>query len=217
MAMEQVKHAKDKGTTSLENAYTISTNLTVSVEDGAFGRYIQIKRDGRWICLSASLWKLVQENLDKLRTIGQIVYLTKVKRMEVINYKDNRYVSFVQVSLYQGIDYKYYINFNDDEWTTLLEIIVKINNMLFSEEKQKPYDCRGIKRSIPSIKDKYDEPESKRNDYKDMQSLNLLTEDKQTKKAKISKKKLAKILASNAGVDYCTSLEICEESQHGNI
>ena len=191
--MEQVKHAKDQGTASLEKACSISTNLTVSVEDVVFGRYIQIKRDGRWICLSASLWKIIHQHLEKLRTIGEVVYLTKSKRLEVINYNDRRYVSFVQVSPYQGIDYKYYINFNDDEWTTLLDIMVKINNMLFCQ----------LPRPIPLIGDISDEPTSKRNDFNECHGVKRpihLTVDKRMKKTKLSKKKLATVLEYNVGV-----------------
>ena len=98
------------------------------MEVGEYGSFIEIKRDGKWICLSASLWNSIHQNLQKLRNNGYVLHLTKAKRLEVIILKDKRYVSFVQISHFQDKEYKYYINFNDDEWATLLENMAKINN-----------------------------------------------------------------------------------------
>lgn len=114
----------------MQRTHVINSNLSVSVEDGEHEQFIKIKRGEKWICLSPSLWKIINLNLDKLRNIDQILYLTRNKRLEVINYKGKRYVSFVQESHFQGSDYKYYINFNDDEWAILLDKIPPINSKL---------------------------------------------------------------------------------------
>ena len=95
---------------------TLVLNLTVSVEVGEYGSFIKIKRDRKWMCLSASLSKIIYKNLQKLRNNGYVLHLTKAKRLEVITFKDKRYANFVQISHYQEKEYKYFINFNDDEW-----------------------------------------------------------------------------------------------------
>ena len=88
------------------------------------------------MCLSASLWKIIHKNLQNLRNNGYVLHLTKVKRLEVITFKDKRYVSFVQISYHKDKEYKHYINFKDDEWATLLDNMAKINNTLFKECKE---------------------------------------------------------------------------------
>ena len=112
--------------------HQINSNLSVSVEDGEHGPYIKITRGERWLCLSASLWYIINRNLDNLRNVDHVLYLTKEKRLEVINYKDKRYVSFVHKRPHQDSTYTHYINFNDDEWSTLLEKMNSINSQLDS-------------------------------------------------------------------------------------
>ena len=102
--------------------------------------------------MSASLWKIIHQNLQNLRNNVYVLHLTKAKRLEVITYKDKRYVSFVQISQYQEKEYKYYINFNDDALATLLEKMAKINNKVFGEEEC--MECRGIKTPIYTEVDK---------------------------------------------------------------
>ena len=124
------------------------------------------------MCLSASLWKIIHKNLQNLRNNGYVLHLTKVKRLEVITFKDKRYVSFVQISYHKGKEYKHYINFNDGEWATLLDKMSKINNTLFKECKE----CFGIKTPI------------------------YLEVVKQMKRSKLTKKQLATVLSHNAKV-----------------
>ena len=126
----------------MENTHDISFNLTVSAEVGEYGSFIRIKRDRRWMCLSASLWMIIPKNLQKLRNNGYVLHLTKVKRLEV----DKLYVSFLQISYHKDKEYKCYINFNDDGWATLLDKMPKINSKLFGEEECK--ECFGIKTPI---------------------------------------------------------------------
>ena len=129
----------------------ISSNLWVSVEDGEYGRYIKIKRGEKWLCLSASLWKIINRNLDKLRDVGQVLYLTKEKRLEVISYNGRRYVSFVHKRPYQDSVYTTYTNFNDDEWAMLLEKMNSINTML--NDAMDCNVCQNLKRPIYVTKD----------------------------------------------------------------
>ena len=117
---------------TMERTHQISHNLSVSVEKGDYGLYIKIQRGEKWISLSASLWSIINRNLDKLRNVDQVLYLTKEKRVEVINFMDRRYVSFVHKKCYQDLEFTYYINFNDDEWTMLLQKINSINSQLNS-------------------------------------------------------------------------------------
>jgi hypothetical protein len=106
----------------------ISGTLSILVDFGEFGRYIKIKRDQKWICLSSSLWDLV--HAQPLTNLGQIVHLTKEKYVELIEFNGRRYVSFVQVCSYQGNEYKHYINFNDLEWSRLLNKLPEIKKQL---------------------------------------------------------------------------------------
>ena len=107
----------------MEATHHISPTLTVSVEQGEYGPFIKIKRNEKWISLSASLWDIINCNLPKLRNVNHVLYLTKEKRLEVISFKDKRYVSFIHKTTHQGSDYMQYINFNDDEWTVLVKHI----------------------------------------------------------------------------------------------
>ena len=116
----------------MEATHHISPTLTVSVEQGEYGPFIKIKRNEKWISLSASLWDIINCNLPKLRNVNHVLYLTKEKRLEVISFKDKRYVSFIHKTTHQGSDYMQYINFNDDEWTVLLQHIDALNNSLKS-------------------------------------------------------------------------------------
>ena len=127
----------------------ISSNLTVSVQKGDYGLYIRIQRKNRWMCLAESLWKIILANVQKLQTIGQVLHLTKIKRLEVINYMDKRYVSFVQQRL--GFNFKSYINFNDSEWATLMEAIPAINTVL--NDAMDCNVCQNLKRPIYVTKD----------------------------------------------------------------
>ena len=156
----------------MEKTHDISFNLTVSAEVGEYGSFIRIKRDRRWMRLSASLWKIIHKNLQKLRNNGYVLHLTKVKRVKVITIKDKRYVSFVQISYHKDKEYNHYINFNDDEWATLLDKMPKINNKLFSEEECK--ECFGIKTPVHVYM------------------------DKRMKRTKLAKKKLTTVLSHNA-------------------
>ena len=126
------KHQSSDNPAPVSMEHEISSNLWVSVEDGEYGRYIKIKRGEKWLCLSASLWKIINRNLDKLRDVDQVLYLTKEKRLEVISYNGRRYVSFVHKRPYQDSVYTTYTNFNDDEWAMLLEKMNSINTQLDS-------------------------------------------------------------------------------------
>ena len=125
---EQSSSVKHNDRSSIQ----ISPNLTVSVEDGEYGLYVKIKRGEKWICLSASLWEIINRNLDKLRKVDQVIFLTREKRLEVINYMGKRYVSFIHKTSYQDSEYTHYINFNDDEWSMILEKMKLINSQLSS-------------------------------------------------------------------------------------
>ena len=117
----------------MEATHQISPTLTVSVEQGEYGPFIKIKRNEKWISLSASLWEIINRNLPQLRNVNHVLYLTKEKRLEVINYKDKRYVSFIHKTTYKDSDYMQYINFNDDEWLELIKHIDVFNNLLKSK------------------------------------------------------------------------------------
>ena len=127
----------------------ISSNLTVSVQKGDYGLYIRIQRKNRWMCLAESLWKIILANVQKLQTIGKVLHLTKIKRLEVINYMDKRDVSFVQQRL--DSNFKSYINFNDSEWATLMEAIPAINTVL--NDAMDCNVCQNLKRPIYVTKD----------------------------------------------------------------
>jgi hypothetical protein len=113
----------------------ISATLAVSVESGNYGRFIKIKRGEKWIGLSASLWDIL--HAKPLTHIGQIVYLSRKKYVEVIEYNGHRYVSFTEVSPFQGIDYKRHINFNCEEWSMLLNKLPGINKQLHCTQCKK--------------------------------------------------------------------------------
>lgn len=112
----------------METSIEINPTLKVMVQMDKYGHYIRIQRKCRWICLSKSLWKIINDKLNQLQKIGEVVFLTKSKRLEVISYKDHRYVSFIQQQ--PGSDFKNIINFNDAEWNTLLQNLQIINNAL---------------------------------------------------------------------------------------
>ena len=163
----------------MENKHQISKNLSVAVEEGKFVKKIRITRNGKSMPMSASMWKLLHQNLEKLRTSGQLLNLSPNMRLEVKKYNDRRYVSFVQFLTYRGGYYENCINFYDEEWTALLEKMSAINNMLFGDLEPKRIDCdecHGVKTPIH------------------------LTVDKQIKKTKLSKRKLASVLEYNVGV-----------------
>ena len=116
----------------MEATHQISPTLTVSVEQGEYGPFLKIMRNGKWISLSASLWEIIIRNLPQLRKVNHVLYLTKEKRLEVISYKDKRYVSFIHKTTHHDSDYMQYINFNDDEWTVLVKHIDALNISLKS-------------------------------------------------------------------------------------
>ena len=97
--------------------FQINATLRITVQKGDYGRYVKVQRKQRWIGLAASLWNIIREKMDSLRTEGYVLYLTKTKRLEVLNFANQRYVSFIEHRA--GSDFKSFINFNDEEWTSL--------------------------------------------------------------------------------------------------
>lgn len=150
--------------------FEINSTLTITVLKGDFGRYVKIQRKNRWIALSASLWKIVGEKMDNLRKTGFVLYLTKAKRLEVINFEEKRYVSLVEQK--PGSDFKSYINFNDEEWTSLQAKMGDISAALIECDV-----CQNLKRPVVLLKD-----------------------SKRVTESKLSKKKIAKIQEYNLTV-----------------
>ena len=121
--------------------FQISSTLKVSVHQGSYGRYIKVHRAGRWISFSASLWKLINKYMNKLRTEGYRLHLTKAKRLEVIRYDARRFVSVVEEK--PGSGFKSFINFNDEEWSNLEAKMENINLAL-----RECNTCHNLKRPI---------------------------------------------------------------------
>ena len=48
------------------NIVTLAKGLTVNVEVGQFGKYIQFHRDGKWINLSSKAWRFIYNNSDAI-------------------------------------------------------------------------------------------------------------------------------------------------------
>ena len=130
----------------METTIDINPTLRITVQKGNFGVYVRIQRNRRWICFSKSLWKIITDALVRLQTIGEVMHLTKTKRLEVINFKEQRYVSFVQQRLDSNI--KFYINFNDEEWNKLLENMQTINESIKGCEKSDCDVCKNLKTPI---------------------------------------------------------------------
>ncbi len=150
-------------------SFTINSTLAISVEKGDYGRYVKIQRNKRWIALSASLWVIINDKMDKLRTVGFVLHLTKAKRLEVIDFQQRRFVSFIEHK--PGSDFKSFINFNDEEWTSLQSKMVNINAALIECDV-----CHNLKTPITVL------------------------DDKRTAETKLSKKKIAKLLEYNLTV-----------------
>jgi hypothetical protein len=127
--------------------FTISSTLSISINDGEYGRYIKIHRKQRWIALSASLWNIIKEKMEFLRSHGYVLHLTKTKRLEVITFEGRRYVSFLEQKV--GSPFKSIINLNDDEWAILQKEMDHISNALIECKL-----CNNLKRSIIIQKDK---------------------------------------------------------------
>ena len=154
----------------------ISSNLTVIVQKDKYGPYVRIQRKGRWICLSKTLWKIVNDALTRLRTVGEVVHLTKVKRLEVITFKEHRYVSFVQQQ--PDTNFKFHIHFNDNEWNTLLVSMRDINDAIKTYDVPNCDVCNNLKTQITLQKD-----------------------SRRTTESKLSKKKIAKLREFNVNVE----------------
>ena len=157
----------------METSLEISPTLKLMVQMDKYGQYIRIQRKCRWICLSKSLWKIINENLSRLHTIGEVLFLTKSKRLEVLSYKDHRYVSFIQQR--PDSDFKNIINFNDTEWSALLQKLQIINNAL--EEKDCDA-CHNLKTKIV-----------------------LLENSNRIRESKLSKSKVAQLEEYNCSVE----------------
>ena len=127
--------------------FEINATLKITVEMGNFGLFVKIYRKQKWISLSKSLWNIIVEKMDKLRTEGYVLYLTKSKRLEVINFANQRYVSFVEHK--QGSDFKSYINFNDEEWISLQAKMGSICAALIECEV-----CHNLKKPITVLPNK---------------------------------------------------------------
>ena len=126
--------------------YQINDGLSITVQKGDFGRYIKIQRPKRWISLAASLWKIICERKDMLKTPGNVLYLTKAKRLEVILYNDYRYVSLIEQQ--PGSEFISRINFKDDEWKGLFSMKGNINAALVECEV-----CHNMKSPLVLPKD----------------------------------------------------------------
>ena len=96
--------------------------------------------------LSKWQWRIITDALVRLQTIWEVFHLTKTKRLEVINFKEQRYVSFVQQRLDSNI--KFYINFNDEEWIKLLENMQTINESTEGCEQSDCDVCKNLKTPI---------------------------------------------------------------------
>lgn len=133
----------------MENTVDISCNIKVSVHKGDYGVYLKVHRGERWMSLAASLFNILQNNVHKLKTIGDIVYLTTEKRVEVTEFRNKRYVCFIQ----QCNDFKTFINFHEDEWSTFVAKMPQINIAIIIEDIDCKV-CQNLKKPIRVTKDK---------------------------------------------------------------
>ena len=127
--------------------FEINATLKITVEKGDYGRYVKVQRKQRWIALSASLWNIIHNKMDNLCKDGYVLYLTKTKRLEVISYANQRYVSLVEHK--PGSDFKSFINFNDEEWSCLQAKMGNICAALIDCDA-----CNNLKRPINVLKNK---------------------------------------------------------------
>ncbi len=102
---------------------------------------VKVQRKQKWIALSASLWNIIHDKMDKLRTDGYVLYLTKAKRLEVITFANQRFVSLVEHR--PGSDFKSFINFSDEEWISLQAKMGSICAALINCDA-----CNNLKRPI---------------------------------------------------------------------
>ena len=121
--------------------FELSDTLKVSVQKGDYGRFIKVFRKDRWIGLSPSLWRRIDDNKKRLRHVGYVQYLTKVKRLECVAFNDERYVTLVEHK--PDSEYKNFINFNDKEWDSLLNQMESIKNALVDCT-----ECQNLKRPL---------------------------------------------------------------------
>lgn len=127
--------------------FQINATLKITIQKGDYGLYVKVQRNNRWIAYSKSLWNLLKEKLGNLRTVGNVTYLTKAKRLEVITFENKRYVSFVEQK--PDSKFKSFINFNDNEWDILLNQMERICNALVECNV-----CHNLKRPIVPMKNK---------------------------------------------------------------
>lgn len=128
---------------SSKNMHQISPNVTVQVMYGSYGGFVKLQRKNRKITLAAKLWMILKKNVKRLQNTGDILYLTKEKRVEVTEFKSKRYTCFIQ----EQNNFKTYINFNEDEWTTLLE---SMEDIKLSRECDV---CHNLKKTTKVTKD----------------------------------------------------------------
>ena len=130
-----------------QQVFEISSTLNISIQKGDYGRYVKVQRKQRWIALSASLWNIIRENIEKLQTDGYVLHLTKMKRLEVINFANQRFVSLIEQR--PDSDFKSFININDGEWSCLQTKMGNICAALIDCDA-----CNNLKRPIVVLQNK---------------------------------------------------------------
>lgn len=103
----------------------LSDNLKVSVEPGAFGKFIRFSKTNRWITLNEKTWRFLKNNIPMLSGTFESqgewgVMLTSAKTIRVGQFKGNSYVCLTGERVFNGKHFESKINLNEEEWKKLL-------------------------------------------------------------------------------------------------
>lgn len=109
----------------------VSSDLSLIVEEGQYGKFVRLQRGKRWICLSAYAWDLFRSSKDKFTNVHFSLKLSDTKEVNVIDFKNKQYVSFHQRTKQGNKTYDSYINLSPDDWCKLVFSMPAVDNMMF--------------------------------------------------------------------------------------
>ena len=130
------------------NTYTLSINLKLTVEEGDHGKFVRLTRGTRWIVFSPSLWEKIQTNVYHMNSKNYTLQLTNEKEVNVLEFKDRRYVSFHSIHRYKDNVYDTYINLNEEEWQNCMEAMTKITFSQANPPQDDTPQCHDMKKVV---------------------------------------------------------------------
>ena len=185
----------------------LSSDLSIAVEDGQYGKFVRLQRGRKWICMSTYAWNRVRDNIEKFGKRNFTLKLTDTKEINVVDFKNNRYVSFHQCTNRGGKIYASYINLNSSEWCKLMFSSPAIDLLLTKESFDVPDTL------LPEKAPKIREPRNNCTECKD-EMIAVILKDGRMKETNLSRETYKSIQESNKTVqnqlglvcDYCGAM-----------